>query len=87
VDSAVIRLTPLEQPLVPVEQGTAFRRFVVAAFGQRRKQLRNVLARVTGRPAAAVAGEIRALGFDPQSRPETLAPADFARLLIWSGQL
>ncbi|HEU5466729.1 MAG TPA: 16S rRNA (adenine(1518)-N(6)/adenine(1519)-N(6))-dimethyltransferase RsmA [Gemmatimonadales bacterium] len=87
VDSAVIRLTPLEQPLVPVEQGTAFRRFVVAAFGQRRKQLRNVLARVTGRPAAAVADEIRALGFDPQSRPETLSPADFARLLIWSRQL
>ena len=87
VDSAVIRLTPLEQPLVPVEQGTAFRRFVVAAFGQRRKQLRNVLAKVTGRPAAAVADEIRALGFDPQSRPETLSPADFARLLIWSRQL
>jgi len=87
VDSAVIRLTPLEHPLVPVEQGTAFRRFVVAAFGQRRKQLRNVLAKVTGRPAAAVADEIRALGFDPQSRPETLSPADFARLLIWSRQL
>jgi len=87
VDSAVIRLTPLGQPLVPVEQGTAFRRFVVAAFGQRRKQLRNVLAKVTGRPAAAVADEIRALGFDPQSRPETLSPADFARLLIWSRQL
>ena len=87
VDSAVIRLTPLAQPLVPVEQGTAFRRFVVATFGQRRKQLRNVLASVTGRPAAAVAEAIRALGFDPQSRPETLSPADFARLLIWSRQL
>ncbi|HWH03678.1 MAG TPA: 16S rRNA (adenine(1518)-N(6)/adenine(1519)-N(6))-dimethyltransferase RsmA [Gemmatimonadales bacterium] len=87
VDSAVIRLTPLEPPLVPVEQGTAFRRFVVATFGQRRKQLRNVLASVTGRPATAVADEIRALGFDPQSRPETLSPPDFARLLIWSRQL
>ena len=87
VDSAVIRLTPLAQPLVPAEQGRAFRRFVVAAFGQRRKQLRNVLASVTGRPAGAVADEIRALGFDPQSRPETLSPPDFARLLIWSRQL
>ena len=87
VDSAVIRLTPLEPPLVPAEEGRAFRRFVVAAFGQRRKQLRNVLASVTGRPATAVADEIRALGFDPQSRPETLSPPDFARLLIWSRQL
>ena len=87
VDSAVIRLTPLEQPLVPVEQGTAFRRFVVASFGQRRKQLRNVLASVTGKPALAVADEICALGLDPQARPETLSPADFARLLIWSRQL
>ena len=87
VDSALIRLTPLAQPLVPVEQVGAFRRFVVACFGQRRKQLRNVLASVTGRPATAVAEALRALGFDPQARPETVAPADFARLLIWSGQL
>ena len=87
VDSAVIRLTPLEQPLVPVEQGRAFRRFVVAAFGQRRKQLRNVIAAVVGREPSLVAADLRDLGLDPTDRPERLSPADFARLLIWSRQL
>ncbi|HEX4633035.1 MAG TPA: 16S rRNA (adenine(1518)-N(6)/adenine(1519)-N(6))-dimethyltransferase RsmA [Gemmatimonadales bacterium] len=95
VDSAVLRLTPLAQPLVPVEQGSAFRRFVVACFGQRRKQLRNVLSSVVSpkglpdgrREPGAVAEALRGMGIDPQARPETLSPADFARLLIWSGQL
>lgn len=87
VDSAVIRLTPLEQPLVPVEQGRAFRRFVVAAFGQRRKQLRNVIAAAVSRQPDAVAEGLVALGIDPKARPETLSPSDFARLLLWSRQL
>jgi len=87
VDSAVIRLTPLEEPLVPVEQGSAFRRFVVAAFSQRRKQLRNVLAGIVRREPGVVADDLRGLGIDPTWRPERLSPADFARLLIWSRQL
>jgi len=87
VDSAVIRLTPLAQPLVPVERAGAFRRFVVACFSQRRKQLRNAVAGAVGREPAVVADALRALGFDPTLRPERLAPADFARLLIWSDQL
>ena len=87
VDSAVIRLMPLERPLVPVERGGAFRRFVVACFGQRRKQLRNAVAAAVGREPSVVAEGLRDLGFDPALRPERLAPADFARLLIWSDQL
>jgi 16S rRNA (adenine1518-N6/adenine1519-N6)-dimethyltransferase len=87
VDSAVLRLTPLAQPLVPVERGRAFRRFVVACFGQRRKQLRNVLAGVVGQEPGVVVEALGRMGIDPRARPETLAPEDFARLLIWSGQL
>ena len=87
VDSAVIRLTPRAEPVIPVEQGRAFRKFVVACFGQRRKQLRNVLALVLGREPGAVAEGLRELGFDPATRPERLSPQDFARLLIWSRQL
>ena len=87
VDSAVIRLTPREDPLIPPEEGRAFRKFVVACFGQRRKQLRNVIAAVVGRPPATVAEGLVALGIDPTARPERLAPPDFARLLIWSRQL
>lgn len=87
VDGAVLRLTPLEHPLVPVEQGKAFRKFVVACFGQRRKQLRNVIASVVGREPGVVAEGLLGLGLDPKVRPETLSPSDFARLLIWSRQL
>jgi 16S rRNA (adenine1518-N6/adenine1519-N6)-dimethyltransferase len=87
VESALLRLTPLGEPLLPPEEGGAFRRFVAACFSRRRKQLRNVLAGVTGRPAAAVAAELRELGLDPSVRPETLAPAEFVRLLRWSVRL
>jgi 16S rRNA (adenine1518-N6/adenine1519-N6)-dimethyltransferase len=87
VESALLRLTPLAEPLVTPEEGPAFRRFVTACFGRRRKQLRNVVAGVTGRPAGAVKAELEALGLDPESRPETLAPGEFARLLRWSVRL
>src|SRR5207244_5966817 len=39
VTSAVVRLTPLAQPLVAPEQIAAFRAFVTACFARRRKQL------------------------------------------------
>lgn len=80
VRSALLRLTPLEQPLVPAEDNAPFRAFVTACFSRRRKQLRNA---VPGATRAA----LLALGFDPASRPETLAPAEFVRLLRWSRQL
>ena len=87
VDSAVIRLTPRAAPLVAPGDVAAFRTFVTACFSRRRKQLRNVLAGATGRPLAHVSAGIAGLGLDPASRPETLAPADFVRLLHWSRQL
>ena len=87
VDSALLRLTPLTAPLVGPEEAAALRAFVTACFGRRRKQLRNVLMAVTGRPAAAVVDAVRALGLAPEARPETLAPGAFARLLRWSRRL
>ena len=87
VTSAVVRLTPLAQPLVAPEEIAAFRAFVTACFTRRRKQLRNVAMAVTGRSAAVVAAGLAALGVDPAVRPETL-PADvFVRLLRWSAGL
>lgn len=47
VDSAVVRLTPLEAPLAPAL--AAFRRFASHCFRQKRKTLRNNLARVAPR--------------------------------------
>lgn len=80
VRSALLRLTPLDQPLVSAEDIAPFRAFVTACFSRRRKQLRNA---VPGATRAA----LLALGFDPAARPETLAPAEFVRLLRWSRQL
>ena len=81
VASAVVRLTPLPEPLVSPAEHQAFRTFVTACFGRRRKQLRNVLAGVWDRPPDAAVTVLGRLGIDPTARPETLAPAKFAALL------
>ena len=77
VRSALLRLTPRADPLVRPDEVAPLRAFVTACFSRRRKQLRNAV------PGATRDG-LLALGFDPASRPETLAPADFVRLLRWS---
>jgi 16S rRNA (adenine1518-N6/adenine1519-N6)-dimethyltransferase len=87
VTSALVRLTPLGDPLVGPHEVAAFRAFVTACFGRRRKQLRNVVMAATGRPAAAVTAGLAALGLDRAARPESLAPAAFVRLLRWSARL
>ena len=84
VASALVRLMPRPDPLVAPAELRAFRAFVTACFTRRRKQLRNVLMAVTGRPAAVVVEGLRTLGLDPMARPETLAPTAFAQLLRWS---
>jgi 16S rRNA (adenine1518-N6/adenine1519-N6)-dimethyltransferase len=90
VRSALLRLTPLDQPLVPAEDIAPFRAFVTACFSRRRKQLRNAVPGVGGGGGGrggATREALLALGFDPAARPETLAPAEFVRLLRWSRQL
>jgi len=87
VRGAVVRLTPRAAPLIEPEEVASFRKFVTACFSRRRKQLRNVMAGVTGLPVARVADDLRALGLDPAARPEILPPHAFVRLLRWSLQL
>lgn len=87
VTSALLRLTPLDEPLVAPDEMAAFRAFVTACFGRRRKQLRNVVMAATGQPAASVTAGLAALGLDRAARPESLAPAAFLRLLRWSARL
>ncbi len=74
VDSAVVRLVPREAAAVGIEDRAHFAAVVRAAFGQRRKTLRNAL-----RPLCD-AGQLQAAGIDPQQRAEQLAVADFVRL-------
>ena len=74
VESAVARLLPLGPARPAIVDEALFARVVAAAFGQRRKTLRNALA--------AIAGEatLRAADIDPSARGETLSVADFVRL-------
>ena len=76
VDSAVVRLTPLAEPRAPISDPAHYEAVVRAAFGQRRKTLRNALR-------AKFAGVDEALartGIDGERRGETLSIAEFAQL-------
>jgi 16S rRNA (adenine1518-N6/adenine1519-N6)-dimethyltransferase len=74
VDSAVARLVPLGDARPPIANEALFARIVSAAFGQRRKTLRNALG------ALADEALLRAVDVDPQARGETLSIADFVRV-------
>jgi 16S rRNA (adenine1518-N6/adenine1519-N6)-dimethyltransferase len=72
--STVVRLVPHEVPPFVVADRERFARLVAQLFSMRRKTLGRTLK------GSLTPGEIAAVGIDPQARPETLAPADFARL-------
>jgi 16S rRNA (adenine1518-N6/adenine1519-N6)-dimethyltransferase len=74
VDSAVVRLVPHTLPPFELADPGRFARVVAVAFSMRRKTLRNSLRGVVD------AGRFDAAGIDADRRPETLAPAEFARL-------
>jgi 16S rRNA (adenine1518-N6/adenine1519-N6)-dimethyltransferase len=80
VESAVVRLTPLDSALVSPELEAAFRAFVLDVFGLRRKQMRRVLRTITGAPPDEVDALLERVGVDPAARPETLAVEQFADL-------
>ena len=80
VDSAVVRIVPLEHPLISQEEEQGFREFVQAAFGMRRKQLRRVLRELCDVGPEAADVMLTAVGVDPMSRPETLSAERFAAL-------
>jgi 16S rRNA (adenine1518-N6/adenine1519-N6)-dimethyltransferase len=71
VESAVVRMVPLPEHALGARDVAVLSRVVTAAFTKRRKTLRNALAGITD------AGELAALGIDPQLRPENLAVADY----------
>jgi len=80
IDSTVLRLVPLAggQPRVPIADPAHYSNVVHAAFGQRRKTLRNALRAVFAE--AAVDGALAATGIDGVRRGETLEIAEFGRL-------
>jgi 16S rRNA (adenine1518-N6/adenine1519-N6)-dimethyltransferase len=74
VDSAVARLVPLGAAKPVIEDEALFSRIVAAAFGQRRKTMRNALSTLCD------AAALGAAAIDPMARGETLSVADFVRL-------
>jgi 16S rRNA (adenine1518-N6/adenine1519-N6)-dimethyltransferase len=75
VTSALLRIEPLAEPVAPARLED-LERLTAAAFGQRRKMLRQSLKQIT--PDAEP--RIREAGIDPQSRPQDLDIHQFAAL-------
>ena len=74
VDSAVARLVPLADMRPRIDDDALFARVVAAAFGQRRKTMRNALAGVADENA------LRDADIDPAARGETLSVDAFVSL-------
>jgi 16S rRNA (adenine1518-N6/adenine1519-N6)-dimethyltransferase len=80
VDSAVLRITPLEKPLIVDGDVSGFRRMVVGLFGFRRKQLIRGLRELTGCGAEQVTGWISRSELSQSKRPQELSPREFVTL-------
>ena len=77
--STVMRLVPHAAPPFAVNDPKRFASLVAQLFSMRRKTLGRALkGRLTPE-------QIASAGIDPKARPETLAPADFARLASLEG--
>lgn len=74
VDSAVVRLVPRPAGHIGITHHATFSRVVKAAFGQRRKTLRNALG------DACTLEQIAAAGIDPSDRAERIDVARFIAL-------
>lgn len=82
VDSIVVKLMQRSQPLVDIDDETAFFKLAKAAFAQRRKQLITI-TKITLKMAKhkeAILSWLNAAEIDPKRRGETLSIQDFARL-------
>ena len=73
VTSSIVRLEPLPEPAAPADL-KQLETITAAAFGQRRKMLRQSLKPLGGEALLAKAG------IDPTARPEQLGVRDFAAL-------
>ncbi len=79
VDSSVVRLVPRATATLGARDIGVLSRVVQAAFGQRRKMLRNTLR------GWFDAERLEELGIDPKARAEDLRVADFVRLANAAG--
>ncbi len=74
VDSAIVRMIPLPADKIAVKDEALYAKIVTAAFGQRRKTLRNTLREYL------TEAEFAQLGIDPQLRAENLGVEKFTAI-------
>jgi len=79
VSSAVISVTPLQKPRIPVQDEALFLKVVKGAFLYRRKQLVNALV-CAGFSEALIKAALEKMGCDTARRGETFTLFEFAAL-------
>lgn len=82
VDSAVLKLVPLDKPAVETKEEKLFFSLVRAAFNMRRKTLVNALGPVLGSSMSKeeITALVEAAGLDARVRGERLSLAEYAKL-------
>lgn len=82
VDSAVLKLVPLDKPAVETKDEKLFFSLVRAAFNMRRKTLVNALGPVLGASMSKeeITALVEAAGLDARVRGERLSLAEYAKL-------
>ena len=82
VDSAVLKLVPLDKPAVETKDEKLFFALVRAAFNMRRKTLVNALGPVLGSSMSKeeITALVEAAGLDARVRGERLSLAEYAKL-------
>ncbi|MBE7059823.1 MAG: 16S rRNA (adenine(1518)-N(6)/adenine(1519)-N(6))-dimethyltransferase RsmA [Ruminococcaceae bacterium] len=80
VDSAVVKLTVLDEPAVKVSDEKLFFRLIKGGFAVRRKTFQNSLLVGAGIPKEKTLEALTALGLSPTVRGEALSLKDYADL-------
>ena len=80
VDSAVLRVEILPEPVIPAQLLDTFFTLIKAGFSQKRKTLRNSISGGLGIAPAGAEKMLAAAGLDPIRRAETLSLEEWNRL-------
>lgn len=81
VDSSVIRITPLAEKRVQVQDEQRFRDFTRAAFQKRRKTILNICSSFFAIDKGEAEAQLKSLGIPTASRPENLSIQEFADIV------
>lgn len=82
VDSAVLRVDILPEPVIPATLFNPFFMLIKAGFSQKRKTLRNSLSGGLGVAPSDIEKMLSLAGIDPMRRAETLSLEEWGRLCI-----